>query len=90
VKEHAEEEQKIEFIEEGLLYKKKPKEKDFLNVLVSNPIKNLVKNWDHRYVRIRKGHLFWYINSRSREAQNKLDLNKVDDVIAHQTKDTQF
>lgn len=46
-------------------------------------MKQLVKNWDYRYVRIRKGFMYWYINQKSREAQNKMDLSKIDDVIPH-------
>jgi hypothetical protein len=38
----------VEFIEEGYLYKKTPKEKDFLNTLMVNPMKKLVNKWDHR------------------------------------------
>lgn len=43
-----------------------------------------------RFVRLRKGYLYWYLNERSREAQNKLDLTKVDDVISHATKVQNF
>ncbi|CAD8207552.1 unnamed protein product [Paramecium octaurelia] len=66
--------EKEEFIDEGYLYKKKPKS----------------KAWDYRYVRIRKGFIYWYINSNSREAQNKISLQNVDEVIPNPKKPANF
>ncbi|CAK57824.1 unnamed protein product (macronuclear) [Paramecium tetraurelia] len=66
--------EKEEFIDEGYLYKKKPKS----------------KAWDYRFVRIRKGFMYWYINSNSREAQNKINLQSVDEVIPNPKKSTNF
>lgn len=43
----------VEFIEEGFLMKRK---------------KNDQNNWDHRWFKLFKGKLFWYINQRSMEA----------------------
>jgi hypothetical protein len=42
------------------------------------------------FVRLRKGYIYWYLNERSREAQNKLDLSKVDDIVSHPSKHTHF
>lgn len=44
--------------------------------------KNDQTNWDHRWFKLFKGKLFWYINQRSMEAQNKIDLIKADEIIA--------
>ncbi|CAD8118152.1 unnamed protein product [Paramecium sonneborni] len=66
--------EKDEYIDEGYLYKKKPKS----------------KAWDYRFVRIRKGFMYWYINSNSREAQNKINLLNVDEVIPNPKKSTNF
>ena len=85
-KSNVDEEYKLEYIEEGYLFKKKPKQNNFLNNIMVNPVKGLVKNWDHRYIRLKKGFMYWYLNERSREAQNKLDLSKIDDVVPHQSK----
>lgn len=81
----------MEQIEEGYLFKKKPKAKLGLNPMkmvvgVVNTMNQMIKDWDQRYFRLRKGHLYWYLNDRSREAQNKLDLKLVDDVLPHPTK----
>lgn len=52
-----------------------------------NPVKMVAKvvtkEWDHRYFRLRKGNLYWYVNERSREAQNKVSLVKIDDIVSH-------
>ncbi|CAD8108104.1 unnamed protein product [Paramecium sonneborni] len=66
--------EKKEFIDEGYLNKKKPKQ----------------KGWDYRYVRIRKGQMYWYINANSREAQNKINLQNIDEVIANSKKPANF
>ncbi|CAD8175519.1 unnamed protein product [Paramecium pentaurelia] len=66
--------EKKEFIDEGYLNKKKPKQ----------------KGWDYRYVRIRKGYMYWYINANSREAQNKINLQSVDEVIPNIKKPANF
>ncbi|CAD8107610.1 unnamed protein product [Paramecium sonneborni] len=66
--------EKKEFIDEGYLNKKKPKQ----------------KGWDYRYVRIRKGQMYWYINANSREAQNKINLQNIDEVIANTKKPANF
>ncbi|CAD8111062.1 unnamed protein product [Paramecium primaurelia] len=66
--------EKEEYIDEGYLYKKKPKS----------------KAWDYRYIRIRKGFMYWYINSNSREAQNKINLQNVDEIISNPKKPTNF
>lgn len=37
-----------------------------------NPVKmvakTIVSEWDHRFFRLKKGNLYWYLNERSREA----------------------
>jgi hypothetical protein len=94
--------QKDDHIDEGFLHKKKPKEKDFFNSLMVNPMKQMVKlveknainlidlgnqlDWDYRYFRIRNGFIWLYQNERSRESVGKLDLTKIEDIVAHPVK----
>ncbi len=41
-------------------------------MMMINPVKMVAKavhnEWDHRYFRLKKGNLYWYLNERSREA----------------------
>ena len=91
---------------EGTLFKKKPKEKDFFNSLMVNPMKQMVKlveknainlidlgdqlDWDMRFFRIRNGFIWLYQNDRSRESVGKFDLTKIEDIVAHPTKSSIF
>ena len=36
-----------------------------------------------RYFRIKNGVLYWYLNERSRESQNKIKLADVEDIFPH-------
>ena len=36
---------------------------------------------DKRYFRIKNGVLYWYLNERSRESQNKINFSDVDEVL---------
>lgn len=66
------------FSGEGYLYKKPPK-------------KFKIK-WEKRYVRIKNGVLYWYVNERSRECQNKIMIADIEDVFPHKNleKKTKF
>lgn len=87
----------IDIVDEGFLNKKKPKEKDFFNSIMVNPMKQMVKQiekginlldlaWERKYFRIRNGSVWIYVNERARESQGKIDLTKIEDIVAHPIK----
>ncbi|CAD8202780.1 unnamed protein product [Paramecium pentaurelia] len=65
-------------ISEGYVYKKKAKQQ------------KLVKKWDHRYVRIRKGYIYWYVDEKSWKCQNKLNVQDILEVEGKQNKQNKF
>ncbi|CAK91004.1 unnamed protein product (macronuclear) [Paramecium tetraurelia] len=65
-------------ITEGYVYKKKAKQQ------------KLVTKWDHRYVRIRKGYIYWYVDEKSWKCQNKLNVQDILEVEGKQNKQNKF
>ncbi|CAD8194073.1 unnamed protein product [Paramecium octaurelia] len=65
-------------ITEGYVYKKKAKQQ------------KLVTKWDHRYVRIRKGYIYWYVDEKSWKSQNKLNVQDILEVEGKQNKQNKF
>jgi len=38
---------------------------------------------EKRYFRIKNGVLYWYLNERSRESQNKINFIDIDEILMH-------
>ncbi|CAD8127401.1 unnamed protein product [Paramecium sonneborni] len=63
---------------EGYVYKKKARQQ------------KLMSKWDYRYVRIRKGYIYWYLEEKSYKCQNKLNIQNVIEVVGKQNKQNKF